>query len=229
MFSRKIKIFAASFPLVLLLSVSAVANTCNNFATFTCSQSTPNTVHILGQGPTNSSVGTNSGLITGSSFGVQMMGGGSATDIIIAGYFNGAIGGTLNGHAFTSLSSFPEGAAAGAIGATLSALHIPISSSPSYGFVDLHTPLVAGSTLTVSLSGLPAGTMLYGLALNPVTSCTHGKHGTTTCTTSNFLTNITPNSEAGMVGATVPEPGTLSLLGTGIIGLAGMIRRRLLA
>jgi PEP-CTERM motif len=225
MVSCKIKFIATSFPLVLLLSVSALANTCNNFASYTCAQTTPNTVHILGQGPTNSSVGTTSGLITGTSFGVQMMGNGSAADIIIVAYFNGAMGGMLNGQSFTGISSFPEGAAIGAITTTLGALNIPISSTPTYGFVDLHTSLAANATLTVNVAGLPVGTVIYGLAVNPLTTCIHGKHGTT-CTTANFITNITPNSEAGMIGANVPEPGTLSLFGTGLLGLAGVVRRR---
>src|SRR5258708_30072732 len=108
MFSRAIKFFAMSFPLALLVSTSALANTCNNFATYTCAGSTPNTVRIIGNGPTNSSVGTTIGLITGNSFGVQMTGGGSASDIIIIAAFTGSVGGTLNGSAFSSLSSFSE-------------------------------------------------------------------------------------------------------------------------
>ena len=227
MTARTVKSLTILFSLLLLLSVSALANTCNNFATYTCAQSTPDTVHILGQGPTNSSVGTTNGLITGNSFGVQMMGHGSATDIIIIAYFNGAIGGTLNGHSFSSLSSFPEGAALGAISTTLGALHMPLSSTPSYGYVDLHTALAANATLTVNVAGLPSGTFVYGLAINPVTICTHGKKGT--CSTSDFITNITPNSEAGLTGSTVPEPGTLSMFGTGLLGLAGFVRRRYLS
>jgi hypothetical protein len=228
MFSKTLKFTVLSFPLVMLLSAFAAANTCSNFATYTCAQSTPNTVHILGQGPTGSSVGTTTGLITGNSFGVQMMGHGTATDIIIIAAFAGSLGGTLNGQSFISLNNFPEGGALGAINSTLQALNLGTSAT-SFGYVDLQTGLPANGTLLVANNGLPRGTAIYGLALNPVTTCTHGKHGVTTCTTNTFITNITPNSEAGITRTVVPEPGTWSLIGTGLMTLAGVARRRLLA
>jgi hypothetical protein len=96
MFSGTLRLVARSFSL-LLLSTFATANTCNSFANYTCARSTPNTVHILGQRPTCLSVGTTGGLITENSFGVQMAGNVSASEIIIIAAFAGSLGGTLNG------------------------------------------------------------------------------------------------------------------------------------
>jgi hypothetical protein len=227
MFSGILRFVATFFSLVLLSTFTA-ANTCNSFANYLCAQSTPNTLHIIGQRPTGLSVGTTGGLIIGNSFGVQMAGNGSATDIVIIAAFAGSLGGTLNGQSFMTLGSFPEGGALGAISSTLQAINL--GTSPiSFGYVDLQTGLSSNGTLQVSANGLPRGTAIYGLALNPVTTCVHEKRGSETCTTTNFITNITPNSEAGVTRTVMPEPGTWTLLSTALITLAGVARRRLVA
>lgn len=203
MTKRKMFVASAVCLLFLLIVAPAYANTCNNFTTYSCAKSTPNTVRIGG---------TLGGLITGNSFTVSMTGNGSASDIVIIAAFTSSITGKLNGMSFTSLASFPVGGALGAISTTLQALGLGTSPT-AFGYVDLGQGLSTGGSLLVNISGLPAGTAIYGLALNTVDDKL-------------LITNITPNSGAGMTLTTVPEPTTLALFGTGLLGIGALVRKR---
>jgi hypothetical protein len=207
---RNLRPFSLVFLLTLLGNLPAFANTCNSFASYTCSKSTPNIVHFIGTGTTGQSVGI---LLGSNTFSVTLEGNKSfaGDDLLILAAAPNTLTGTVNGVAFTSLLSFPEGSAIGAIQDTWTGLGI-IFNSPSFGYANVGT--IGGIPMSVTANGVGAGTILYAEVVNPTT----GK-----------ILYITPNSEAGILEgrtAATPEPTSLTLLGAGLAGLAALLRRQ---
>src|SRR5437899_7796913 len=108
------------FAVMLVLAGSALANTCNNFGAYTCANGgTPDIARLGGGTASNQSVGF---VLTGNQFTVFTTNGRAADDVIIIAASASALGGTLNGHSFNTLTAFPEGGAVNAISSSLAGL-----------------------------------------------------------------------------------------------------------
>jgi len=212
------KIFAFSVSLLLILSGAAFADTCVAVGAFSCAKGNHDGAFIGGSGTAIG--GGGAGLLLNSNmFTVGDHNGTGGSDVIIIAAVLGSSGptGTLNGVAFNSLNSLPSDYT-GAIAANLQATGFctgSACSSLSFGYVDLGVALPSGkgSTITVTASGVGAGTALYAEIV--------GANGQIILTTA--------NSNSGVLGgtSTVPEPGSLSLLVTGLFGVAGGAWRKL--
>jgi hypothetical protein len=210
------RVIAISLPLLLILSGAALADTCNSFSSYTCAKGVHDGAFIGGSGTAIGSPGA--GLLLNSNlFTVSTHNGAGGADVIILAASATPLMGTLDGIAFNSLTSFPEGGATGAIVTNLQVTGFCGSCTTSslyFGYVDLGTALPANGSITVTANGVGAGTALYAEVLN----------------SKGQVIYITANSESGVLGGgttTVPEPGSISLMITGLCGIAGGAWRKL--
>lgn len=141
--------------------------------------------------------------------------GNSALGLSASTYSSGAFTDFLDANV-TNLS-LASGSGVGAnFSAFASAAGQTISAPASFSVLVYDLGAFNGTPLTItfsSISGFPAGTIFWGFLTN--TACSSGP-----CT----LTDTTPLSEAVTVA---PEPGTLALVGSGLLLLGGALRRKL--
>lgn len=203
--------------------------TTNQGTTFTCSPPLPANIHTeagSGGGTISPPSGWGLGVIfKGTSFSVNLQpNAGPVSDIVLLivvptttpspATFQAAGGPMVTLSSFMAAppgTQFPGPAQSNVVLQNLPLIGVSVSNGLSSGFVDLQTGIsTKGGSLSVSFSGLPVGTVIWAYGVN----------------SKGAFVLSTPNSEAAVFGGTVPEPTTSLLLGSGLLGLAGFLRRR---